>query len=68
MNFEGDDLSYKWDFGDGSVSFSTNPQHLYLDGGVFTVTLIASNPGGSDTLMRLAYITVHSPPLADHIR
>ncbi len=64
-NYSINATSYRWDFGDGSINFSTNPQHLYLNGGVYTVTLTASNPGGSDTLMRTAYITVHSPPLAD---
>ncbi len=57
--------SYYWDFGDGSGSTAVAPQHYYIDGGTYTVTLRASNPAASDTLVRPAYITVHAPPTAD---
>jgi PKD repeat protein len=32
-----------WDFGDGNTSTEENPNHLYLDSGNFTVTLIIYN-------------------------
>jgi len=32
-------LSYKWDFGDGSVSAKPNPEHVYTNAGAYTVTL-----------------------------
>lgn len=41
--------SYEWDFGDGNTSAEENPVHTYTDGGDFTVTLKATNEGGSDT-------------------
>lgn len=41
--------SYKWYFGDGDSSNATNPQHLYLNYGTYSVTLIAYNQGGCDT-------------------
>ena len=56
--------SYRWDFGDGSLNFGPNPQHYYLEPGIYTITLTASNPAASDTLIRPAYITVHAPPTA----
>ncbi|MBN2004438.1 MAG: PKD domain-containing protein [Anaerolineae bacterium] len=54
-----------WVFGDGSTlhttggatSTLTNPAHLYTAPGVYTVSLTASGPGGSDVLTRSAYIT-----------
>ena len=55
---------YRWDFGDGATSYSINPNHYYFEGGTYTVTLTAYNPGGEDTLVRSAYITVHTPPTA----
>jgi PKD repeat protein len=50
--------AWAWDFGDGGTSTSQNPTHSYTTSGVYTVTLIASNSGGSDTKTRTAYITV----------
>jgi len=35
--------SYLWDFGDGSTSTQTNPQHTYTTKGSFTVKLTATN-------------------------
>jgi PKD repeat protein len=41
--------SYEWDFGDGNTATEADPVHLYSDGGTFTVSLKATNEGGSDT-------------------
>jgi PKD repeat protein len=49
---------YCWDFGDGTIDYSASPSHLYLETGLYNVTLTASNPGGSDTLIRVGYIVV----------
>ncbi len=35
--------SFLWDFGDGSISTQTNPQHSYNATGTYTVVLTASN-------------------------
>src|SRR5690606_15415532 len=41
--------SYIWDFGDGSTTeTTTNASHNYTSGGMFTVTLTATGPGGTD--------------------
>lgn len=36
-----------WDFGDGSTSTEQNPVHIYEAGGIYTITLTASNSLGS---------------------
>lgn len=41
---------YTWYFGDGTNASSTNPSHIYLSGGVYTVMLIASNGSCNDTM------------------
>ncbi|MFA4861622.1 PKD domain-containing protein [Methanoregula sp.] len=49
---------WAWSFGDGSVSVVKNPSHSYTGRGSYTVTLIATNAGGSSTSTMNDYITV----------
>ncbi len=51
-----------WDFGDGNTSASLNPENTYTNAGSYTVSLIASGPGGSNTLTRTNFVVVTSPP------
>ncbi|MDQ2964995.1 MAG: PKD domain-containing protein, partial [Chloroflexota bacterium] len=54
-------LAWSWNFGDGGGSASTstlqNPTHVYEAQGVFTVTLVVSNPGGSASRSRSVNVT-----------
>lgn len=50
--------SWSWDFGDSSTSTLQNPTHTYSTAGTYTVSLIATNAGGSDTETKVVYITV----------
>jgi PKD repeat protein len=44
-------LAYHWDFGDGvGTSTETAPQYTYLDTATYTVTLVATNTQGSDSV------------------
>lgn len=36
-----------WDFGDGQTSNEKNPVHIYEEGGIYTISLIARNSAGS---------------------
>ena len=59
-------LTYAWDFGDPSsgannTSTDLNPTHTY-NPGTYTVTLTATNAGGSNVRTRTGYITVAAPP------
>ena len=47
-----------WNFGDAITSTLQNPEHTYSDVGTYTVTLLASSPGGSDLVAKPDYITV----------
>jgi PKD repeat protein len=52
------DGNYDWDFGDGQTSNETNPTHVYLNDGIYTVGLIAENTCGlSELKMKLSIIT-----------
>lgn len=51
--------SYSWDFGDGSpLDSQANPSHTYGASGNYTVTMIATNSCGSDTIILNVAITV----------
>jgi PKD repeat protein len=51
---------YLWDFGDGSSSSLVSPQHTYLIGGIYTISLIAMNECGEDTLFTQVNVQVNS--------
>ena len=48
--------SWAWSFGDGGTSAVQNPVHTYSTGGTYTVTLTATNSGGSNTVTKADYI------------
>lgn len=54
--------SYSWDFGDGTSSTLSNPTHVYSTGGIYTVTLTATNSKGSNSAT--ASITINNPTSA----
>jgi len=56
--------SWSWNFGDGDTTNSTvqNPLHRYTAAGTYSVTLTATNAGGSGSVTQTNYVTI-SPPL-----
>jgi PKD repeat protein len=40
----GTNISYTWDFGDGSTAVGPIVSHVYADSGTYTVTVTAVNP------------------------
>jgi Zn-dependent metalloprotease/uncharacterized membrane protein len=61
--------AWNWNFGDGTSSTLQNPTHTYMQDGVYSVTLIASNNFGSDTFALQNYITIDRPdaPVANGV-
>lgn len=57
--------SWFWDFGDGTNSTDQNPTHVYASAGIYTVSLNASNAGGSNVSTQLSYITAYTVPVAN---
>ncbi len=60
----GEITGWSWDFGDGGSSTAQNPSHTYNSGGTYTVALVVTGPGGSDTETKTNYITVTAAPTA----
>ncbi len=48
--------SYKWDFGDGSISTDANPTYTYTSNGNYDVCLISYNATTSDTICKVVVI------------
>jgi len=48
----GEPTSWRWDFGDGQTSQQQNPSHTYTTSGIKTVTLVVTNPVGSDSAVK----------------
>lgn len=44
--------TYFWEFGDGSISSSMNPQHTYTTGGNYTVKLTVTGSGGVKSITK----------------
>ncbi len=53
--------SWSWTFGDGNASIAQNPSHTYTTPGIYTVSLTATGPGGSDAETKFDYIVVSDP-------
>ena len=54
--------TWSWSFGDGDITYQTrqNPVHTYNTAGVYSVSLTATNDGGSSTVTKTNLITVRS--------
>ena len=50
--------TWRWNFGDGTFSSVKNATHTYRTGGIFTVSLTATNLGGTNVMTRVGYINV----------
>ena len=69
VNFQnlstGSGLTYQWNLGNGNTSVAENPAASYINPGTYTITLIVTGPGGTDTETKTDYITVFTPPTPD---
>jgi PKD repeat protein len=53
--------NYKWSFGDGGASSAVDPIHTYTAAGNYNVQLKADGCGGTDSLLKTAFITIDLP-------
>ncbi len=47
---DGKNITYYWDFGDGTNSNQTNPSHIYTQAGNYTVTLTVTDNTGENNI------------------
>jgi len=56
QNFSTGSEEWRWNFGDGVTSNAFEPVHVYEDPGTYQVSLVASNPCFSDTMVETVVI------------
>ncbi len=59
-----DPTSWEWFFGDGTTGNDQHPTHVYDQAGSFTVTLRATNAGGTGSFSQEVTIAAPDPPVA----
>ncbi len=59
---EGGNLTYAWDFGDGTTSTDANPSHTYTTAGTYNPTLTVTDPEGLTGTASLVVTAGNSAP------
>ena len=58
----GNPTQWRWDLGNGTISFLKNPSVTYFNPGQYTVKLVVQNASGKDSLIKSQYITIFAQP------
>ncbi|MEP6615472.1 MAG: PKD domain-containing protein [Ginsengibacter sp.] len=59
----GNPTNWKWDLGNGTISFLQNPAVTYFTPGKYNIKLISRNSSGIDSIVKTQFITVQGSPL-----
>lgn len=54
--------SWKWDLGNGTVSFLQNPSTTYFTPGKYSIKLVIKNAGSADSLVKTSLVVVNALP------
>lgn len=63
----GNPSQWKWDLGNGVISFLENPSTTYFNPGTYNIKLIVRNAAGADSIVKTQFITVYPTPVVDFI-
>ncbi|MDL2260975.1 PKD domain-containing protein [Methanimicrococcus sp. OttesenSCG-928-J09] len=61
----GSNLSYHWNFGDGTTSNDKNPSHTYNTPGTYNVALTVIGGCGVDSIIKNGFVSVGKVPVAE---
>ncbi|MDF2187531.1 PKD domain-containing protein [Paraflavitalea sp. CAU 1676] len=60
----GNPNSWRWDLGNGTISFVQHPAATYFNPGTYTIKLVVSNGMKTDSIIKVQHITVYANPVA----
>ena len=58
----GSPTQWRWDLGNGTISFLQNPAATYFSPGKYTVKLVTKNAANEDSVTKVDYIEVFAKP------
>ncbi len=61
-NSTGNPSNWKWDLGNGTVSYLQNPVATYFNPGTYNIKLVITNASGKDSIVKNQFIEVYSLP------
>lgn len=61
----GNPTSWRWDLGNGTISFLQNPAATYFNPGTYTVKLVVRNGAQADSMVKVSYVTVYASPVVN---
>ncbi len=61
----GNPTSWRWDLGNGTISFLQNPSVTYFIPGQYNIKLVVQNAGGKDSIIKSQFITIFAQPVVD---
>jgi len=62
---QGSPNQWRWDLGNGTISFLQNPSATYFSPGKYTVKLVVRNASSEDSVIKTDYIEVFANPTID---
>lgn len=54
--------TWKWDLGNGTISYLQNPIATYFNPGSYNIKLVAKSATGADSIVKSQYVVVNAPP------
>lgn len=61
----GNPTQWKWDLGNGTISYLQNPSVTYFNPGSYTVKLVVKSGANADSVVKINHITVYAAPVVD---
>ncbi len=61
-NSTGNPDSWKWDLGNGTISFLQNPSTTYFNPGKYSIKLVIKKANLSDSLVKIGFVTINALP------